>query len=148
MTHLINLSGLTTLQKKIIDRVKVTESGCWEWQRSRNPKGYGKIGIRTNGKDKTWLAHRLSYTAFHGEIPDDMLVMHSCDRPSCCNPEHLSIGTAQDNTDDMVAKGRCVLPPVMKGESHPAFTHGQYVGGNIPPKSFRKKITEINRGTN
>ena len=35
-----------------------------------------------------------------------MFVMHKCDNPDCCNPEHLIIGTPKENTQDMIAKGR------------------------------------------
>ncbi|MGJ3625969.1 HNH endonuclease signature motif containing protein [Sphingomonas sp. MMS24-JH45] len=42
----------------------------------------------------------------HGSVPDDMIVMHKCDNPSCSNPEHLMLGTMKDNTQDMLRKGR------------------------------------------
>lgn len=46
------------------------------------------------------------YEAMNGPIPDKMYICHRCDQPACCNPSHLFLGTAQDNSDDMVAKGR------------------------------------------
>lgn len=51
-------------------------------------------------------AHRFSYQQFKGKIPDGMIVCHSCDTPACVNPEHLWVGTYQDNSDDCHKKGR------------------------------------------
>lgn len=51
-------------------------------------------------------AHRLSYELSKGPIPKDMVVMHTCDRPACINPEHLVLGTQKNNMEDMYAKGR------------------------------------------
>jgi predicted XRE-type DNA-binding protein len=79
-------------------------NGCWEWMGFKMPNGYGKFGLSKTGKKI--LAHRYSYKIHKGEIPDDLVVMHSCDNPGCVNPDHLSLGTIQDNTDDMIKKGR------------------------------------------
>lgn len=48
----------------------------------------------------------MSYTLFRGEIPDNMVVCHTCDNPLCVNPEHLWVGTAGDNIRDASGKGR------------------------------------------
>ncbi|MGU2415998.1 HNH endonuclease [Burkholderia cenocepacia] len=80
-------------------------SACIEAPGAKDRKGYG----RKYHKGKTVRAHRLAYCQFHGlelrEI-DGLVVRHSCDNPSCINPEHLLIGTVQDNTDDREARGR------------------------------------------
>jgi hypothetical protein len=94
-----------------------TLSGCWNWQGSTR-NGYGRliIGSRTDGSRKSAQAHRVSYEAFIGAIPEGLEVCHRCDNPSCINPDHLFSGTRQDNIDDRQAKGRNNPP---KGETHP-----------------------------
>lgn len=75
---------------------------CWPWLGWAYKNGYG--GIRIQGKD--YLPHRLAYELVNGIIPNGLLVRHTCDNPPCCNPSHLLIGTAQDNSMDMVDRNR------------------------------------------
>ena len=83
----------------------VTETGCWIWIGGVNHKGYGSCkGLH----GKTASAHRTSWELHIGEIPSGLFVLHRCDVPSCVNPDHLFLGTAKDNTMDMMAKGRHV----------------------------------------
>lgn len=76
---------------------------CWEWQGFVNKKGYGRFQAR---RGESWQAHRYSYVLHKGEVPDGMMIMHSCDNRKCVNPDHLSPGTALENTADMLKKGR------------------------------------------
>jgi hypothetical protein len=80
----------------------VTECGCWIWLGATNLQGYGHA--RVNGK--LAKAHRLSWSAFNGAIPEGSLVLHKCDTTACVNPDHLFIGDAIDNSLDMLQKGR------------------------------------------
>jgi len=97
----------STPQDRIEARVeRIPESGCWIFMGHLNNKGYGQIQLSMNNTKKCVLAHRYSYEAFNGPIPKGMFVLHSCDTPSCCNPDHLSIGTHEDNMRDCVSKGR------------------------------------------
>jgi hypothetical protein len=88
-------------------RVKRTPVGCWKWTGAINPiSGYGQISFQANKKTNTIAAHRLSYLIYKGSIPDKMVVMHTCDTPSCVNPRHLVLGSVQDNLADMRNKNR------------------------------------------
>ena len=84
-------------------------SGCWIWTGTVHGKGYGHIWY--NGSCNK--AHRVSYEVYVGEIPEGMVVMHRCDNPACVNPDHLILGTNQENMDDRNKKMRQA-----HGESH------------------------------
>ena len=71
---------------------------------ARLPKGYGFIKIPSTRKQI--YAHRLSYLMHRGEIPEGSYVLHRCDNPACVNPEHLFLGNAKDNAQDMASKDR------------------------------------------
>ena len=87
------------------------EDDCWEWQNATQSRGYGSLGIGKKGR--TGLAHRVAYFLAYGDFPDGLCVLHKCDNRKCCNPNHLFLGTNQDNVDDKVSKARQA-----KGESH------------------------------
>jgi hypothetical protein len=75
---------------------------CIEWFGSISHKGYGQIGYQ----GKRYRAHRLAYINAHGDIPEGLIVMHKCDNRACVNPDHLTVGTYQQNTNDMIKKNR------------------------------------------
>jgi hypothetical protein len=79
-------------------------NGCQLWIGTINKQSGGHGRFYLNKKYPT--AHRVSYELYVGPIPNDMQVLHKCDNPPCVNPDHLFLGTQQDNIADMGAKGR------------------------------------------
>ncbi len=81
-------------------------SGCWLWIGSIRD-GYGRITVTANGKKRSREAHRVSWELHNGPLPTDhrICVCHHCDVKNCVNPEHLFLGSDQDNLDDSYAKG-------------------------------------------
>ncbi len=99
-------------RERLLLHVAIDDSGCWIWQGSRNEFGYGRFARER----KCALAHRRSYELFVGEIPTGMEVCHHCDVPACVHPDHLFLGTHQDNMSDASSKKRFAC---VKGELNP-----------------------------
>jgi len=87
---------------------KQSKGGCVEWEGGTGWKGYGRmhLSIKHTLPRRTVKAHRFSWELHRGKIPEGMIICHKCDNPPCVNPDHLFIGTYQDNIDDQIRKGR------------------------------------------
>jgi len=86
--------------------IPVTECGCWLWTKTTYGRGYGCMFLTKTGGPRNMKAHRFSWELHNGPIPDGLHVLHKCDVRTCVNPDHLFLGTNQDNIDDRVKKGR------------------------------------------
>lgn len=117
-------SGSTTYNPKVValfwskvevkpDRLK--RGLCWNWRASVDRWGYGQFKPVFGASPLR--AHRVAWEIWSGQdVPDGMHILHSCDNPRCCNPEHLRIGTHQDNMNDKVSRGRSGLGAPRKGK--------------------------------
>lgn len=106
------------LREILYARKHETAAGCWEWLGARISTGYGEF--RRAGH--LYLTHRASWIAHFGPIPKKFLILHHCDNPPCFRPDHLFLGTDQDNVNDKIAKGRMRHGHVY-GDNHPARKH-------------------------
>lgn len=122
--------------KKFLKKIKIDkDTGCWIFtgtiRKMKNGKpGYGSATLlrRTNG------AHKFSFRIFRGKVKKGLFVCHACDNPPCCNPYHLFLGTPNDNTQDMINKGRQVDPKTISEKLKGKVNIGDKNGMNLHPE--------------
>jgi hypothetical protein len=85
---------------------------CWLWKGDTLASGYARVSITHDH----YIGSRVAWELTYGPIPKDLLACHKCDNPPCCNPNHLFLGTAKDNHNDMVQKGRCKTVKILTDE--------------------------------
>jgi hypothetical protein len=95
---------------KVDKQTKVTSpfvsTPCWLWTASARNGGYGVLRTQIDGRWSSSVASRLAHAHWNNDPIEGLIVCHRCDTPSCVNPEHLFLGTHQDNISDMWEKGR------------------------------------------
>jgi hypothetical protein len=106
----------TSLRERIAARTLLMPSGCIEWQGSIDPAGYGRITVA----GKPAYVHREAFKLRHGSIPEGKFILHSCDNPPCCNPDHLRAGTQAENVQDRKDRGRRTYDPYAASKLTPA----------------------------
>lgn len=90
------------------------ENACWVWRGSCIRTGYGMFW--PSGK-YGGLAHRFAWADAHGsDVPDKLEVVHSCDNPTCCRPDHLSVATHLQNMRDSSSRRRASCRTRARGE--------------------------------
>lgn len=98
--------------------------GCWRWTGSTTRRGYGVFDGAAVGQKKMG-AHRFSFLLKTAQLDAEREVCHTCDNPSCVNPDHLWQGTHQQNICDGIAKGRMVIGRVGEASCHARLTAEQ-----------------------
>lgn len=104
--------------KKSFEKHVIRQEGCWGWKGPIANGGYPVMSCRRAiGSDR---GHRASWIIHKGPIPEGLFVCHHCDNPICTNPEHLWIGTHQENDKDKIIKGRARFgaPPLKQGSEN------------------------------
>lgn len=111
----------------------ISDGECWIWQGARNASGYGRFQCRPLGI-RTGYVHRFICEQAHGLVAGQVAI-HSCDRPSCINPAHLRPGTAADNMQDAVAKGRhrAIRPDLAR-----MAREGRFKNARLTPENVRE----------
>lgn len=118
--HVVRARTDDEVHQLFLSRIKKDEAtGCWNWTGCtagwHPQRQYGIISF--HGKSRG--AHRYSYEFFnHTKIPADLMCRHKCDNTRCVNPDHIVIGTAKDNAQDCISRGRFVCAPKKCGESN------------------------------
>jgi hypothetical protein len=85
-----------TAHEHILNHIQIG-NGCWEWGGTKDVRGYGKIQMSSDGKQRTTGAHRVVYEYVLGPIPEGLELDHLCRNPSCVRPDHLEPVTHAEN---------------------------------------------------
>lgn len=102
----ITISGQTfEFTDSMIDRfhtLYVKTPTCWLGKPDASTNGYARYSFRIDSKNYFRKMHQISYALHHGPIPKGMVVRHKCNVRSCCNPDHLILGTVKQNAGDVL----------------------------------------------
>jgi hypothetical protein len=127
-----------TLAEKLKRPVGASDGQCW----FRSEKRKGRYSNTKHAGVSTGL-HKASYQFYVGTIPEGLQVCHTCDNGHCYNPDHLFVGTAQDNMTDKVQKGR---QPRGEGHGRAVITEAQAIAAFSDPRAVKEIAAEFGVG--
>lgn len=137
--------------RRFFSYVSKKKSGCWEWTGAKSINGYGITTV----KNTKVAAHRVAFIMYGGSFTEEKCcACHYCDNPACVNPEHLWVGSNQDNSNDCVKKKRHVFGDRMwsvrfpeklaRGNKNGSHTHpekracGERHGSHTHPEKWKR----------
>lgn len=137
----VRRSSYCSIKCTLQGKIKINQTGCWIWQAARDKDGYGVI--KQEKGNKQLKTHRVSFEIFKGNIPNGLFVLHICDEPSCCNPDHLWIGDAKENSEDCINKNRRKND---KGSKNPMSKLNEKFVGELKKKFLNgERTTDLSR---
>lgn len=142
-------AAMLPVNERFMNSVHVGDGDdCWLWTGQLFEAGYGKF-CGPAPESKTLQAHRFSYELHRGPIPDGLMVCHTCDNPPCVRPDHLFLGTAKDNTQDAISKGRMAVgsanPRALVTEADVMLIRHKYSIAPLSSGGKKKKAGTIKR---
>lgn len=109
---------------------------CWNWAGAVGSGGYGNVQV-SNIMEK---AHRVAFRMWVSDPPAHLLVLHKCNNRLCVNPEHLLLGTHEDNAKYREFCGRTgIRHPSYNAKINPEIA--RYIRGSN--KSIRELSKEL-----
>ena len=113
--------------KRYQDKVSQSDApgGCWLWTGGKSAGGYGGLVVHRNGVKRFLPTHRLAYTLAYGEIPEGLIIRHTCEEKLCVNPAHLEALTHTEKIRYYVRVGRPKAEACSKG--HPFTPDNTYI---------------------
>ena len=146
MYYLDKASQLKSYKSSFWSKVKFgdTTDDCWEWTASKSKQGYGKFWAKYV-HDGTLLSHRVSWMLENNRwLDSDVVVRHTCDNPSCVNPNHLIIGTQKDNEQDTYNRNPRYLTNAQVKNVKERYATGLYSQSELA-KQFGQSQISISR---
>ena len=139
-----------SVEERFWKYVKKT-STCWNWTGAINPSGHAVLKLEGRNRG----AHRISYAIHKGEIPENLMILHSCYNPSCVNPDHLRCGTAKENSGDEIDRNntrhyKCANPSKYIGVRWDNSRKGWISSVNIDGKNIDigRHVNEVDAARN